>query len=340
MIAAAGSFWFAMVSAIVQTTLVASIALIAVSVRPRWSAPVRHAMLLIALARFAMPVGLSLIPIRIRGEFDIARHVSAQPATWKLYLVLFYLAGCLIAFGMTFERYRRLGRLARAAEVVTSGEMFEVFRSTAAGLVRRTPRLLLTDEKVSPMSFGVVRRFVLISRTLVEQLDRDQLRIVFAHELVHHRRGDLLIGHVQTWLAVAWWFDPFFHAVSRAIERVREEACDDFLLARQITTDEAYSTLLLAASGSVAPPAFAIPVTAMAHRGTPLTRRIRRILTADLQRRDRISTLAFGLIFGAALVALLNFYSPGLSRSPSPSPSPTPSDSPSDSPSPSPSPSR
>ena len=202
----AGFWWPEMASAALQGTVIALIALFVISFRRAISAPARHAVLLIALARFAVLSGLTLLPFGIRSEIDIARWTSSQPRGWMVSLAFVYLAGCFVTLTVLIARYRRLQRLARSAAVVESGEVFDVFRATSETLLHRTPHLLITEEAVAPMSFGVFRRCVLVSRGLLDQLDAQRLRTVFAHELVHHRRGDLIVSHLQAWLTVCGGF--------------------------------------------------------------------------------------------------------------------------------------
>ncbi len=45
-------------------------------------------------------------------------------------------------------------------------------------------------------------------RAAEAQHDTKSPRIVLAHELVHHRRGDLFVNAIQIAIAIVWWFHP------------------------------------------------------------------------------------------------------------------------------------
>jgi len=98
--------------------------------------------------------------------------------------------------------------------------------------VRRKVRLLLSTEIASPMATGFLKPAVLIPAYLREQLTPEEFHCVVLHELAHLARYDdwlNIIGRSAGALAglhpLVWW-------TLRQIEREREVACDDWVVAK------------------------------------------------------------------------------------------------------------
>jgi uncharacterized protein (TIGR03435 family) len=98
--------------------------------------------------------------------------------------------------------------------------------------IRRRTLLLLSDELSSPIAAGFRKPCVILPDSLPGQLRADELDHVLLHEAAHFVRYDdwtnLVARVLDAFLAlhpVAWW-------VLRQIEREREIACDDWVVAR------------------------------------------------------------------------------------------------------------
>lgn len=210
---------------------------------------------------------------------------------------------------------RRMWRLyMRRRSMIRPGEGVELlYRQTAKDLgTRRLPELLISMEDAGPYSFGVLRPTIVLPANCVEELPTESLRIALAHELVHHRRGDLLVNAMQIAVAVVWWFHPIAWLVNRAIRQVREDCCDDTLLETGIARPSDYCQVLLnVASLSDQPRIHPGTAMGMTTNKIPLEYRLRRIMDQRITRRSRLSwTMGLGLI----LVAL--FVLPGLTQKP------------------------
>jgi len=288
---------------ILETAIVTALMLAAASL-PRVSAPVRHVLLLIALLKFAVPPSLIVAPVALHMmDFVVVSQEAVAPSIDPLFLV--WAIGAAVVFLCLTVRLVRLHVLATRSAIVVDEEIVRLFAETASAVgVRHLPVLRSSNAFAGAISFGVVRPSVLVSHQLLAA-DEETMCVVFAHELAHHRRRDLWIRHLQTWLAVLWWFDPVFFILSRRVDAVREEACDDFVLSRNLSSDHRYCEILLAAAGEMRRQAFAIPVTAMTDPRVSLERRIRRIMTGEL-RRDRVA-----LHCRLALIALAAVFLPG-----------------------------
>ena len=60
--------------------------------------------------------------------------------------------------------------------------------------VRRDVRLIVTSRPIGPAVFGLVRPSILLPEPLLSGTPPEQVELVLAHELIHVRRGDVLVG--------------------------------------------------------------------------------------------------------------------------------------------------
>ena len=236
---------------------------------------------------------------RLGGASDTPA-ASAAP-TWQAWLVGVWALGAIFAALRTLVGMRALARL-RQCSVSAPPELQKQFRKLVAELgIGSKPQLVVSTECVGPAAFGVIKPTVLVPQTILGMPD-DELRLVLAHELVHHRRYDLVISWLQIAVSIVWWFNPLVRLVDRSIRRVREECCDDLLLARGIADRETYCQSLLRA-------ACLMGVTnqarlSAAYNEHPMGRRFRRIMDGTRQQRSRLGLSGSAAVFTMACVAL------------------------------------
>ncbi len=221
---------------------------------------------------------------------------------WPSVLMLAHLAGAALFLALFVLRALRLQASCRQMQR-PSASLVESMTPIARDLgLRRIPALRISQDALIPYSMGALRPVVVLPSRIIEQLSPAELHAVLCHELAHHRRGDLWLNWLQLAITAAWWFHPIVWLLNRAIRSIREECCDDLLLARKFVTDLDYcSTLVHVADecGRRRPSSIVVAVS-MVDGSHPLTGRIRRIMDENLPRRERPGALA-----GLGLFALV-----------------------------------
>ena len=96
---------------------------------------------------------------------------------------------------------------------------------------RRT-QLMICDAAPGATVLGFQRPCIAIPSSLVEALTIDELDQVILHEHAHVQRRDDWSRLAQTLLLSALWIHPAAWCVSRALNREREMACDEWVVAR------------------------------------------------------------------------------------------------------------
>ena len=216
-----------------------------------------------------------------------------------------YLAGsgivCLWIVGWMW----RIRGMRERATMVVEGPLFEQFMGLCARLdLGRRVDLYVSEEKVSPMAFGLFRGKVILPSSMVAALSEGQMGGILAHELAHLRRWDLWVIALENLLLMLWWFNPVYWLVVRALRREREDCCDDLVLHVGAASHEGYCESLVRAASSLAGFGVRRPAVGTAEMLHPLGRRMKRIMDVTMRRAPGLSAagLAGVLMLGAAVL--------------------------------------
>jgi beta-lactamase regulating signal transducer with metallopeptidase domain len=217
---------------------------------------------------------------RVPGEaFGVsARFIAIELAIGAWLLGAFYF-GLQLVVG--YRRMRRLRSAAIPAEPVAVALCHELARQMRL----KTPDVMRSPYLFSPCIDGVRRPAIL----LPDDVD-DELRDTFVHELAHLARRDGLWNLTKHAANALLWFQPLLWVLSRRLEVVAEEVCDDYVV--QFGADRAgYAGRLLELARRVLPPVAPAAVGMISLRSL-LARRIVRILDPSRALSTRAGTLA------------------------------------------------
>lgn len=268
------------VLALWQNTITAMIVLALLRVFRRSSPRLRHALTAIALLKFALP---PMLPLPT-GIFSAAPPVPELPRISfdqriALALLLVHAGGVVVMLArLVLEAAKLHGIRARACNGIS-------------------------DEISVPMTTGILRPAILIPTTLARTLTEAELRDVIAHERQHVRQHDVLWNALQSLIVAVWWFHPLAHRLFAEARTLREECCDDALLAGGMCERGQYARTLLNAA-TLAAGSTPVAAAAIAESRQSLLRRIRRIADARFAPTLRLGLGPLMLVIVAALVLL------------------------------------
>lgn len=158
-------------------------------------------------------------PVRVRTE----RGPLVAMALWLMAVLL---QGARLAWSAI--HLRRLKREGRSAE----GELLARFHSLVdTCIVRRPVRLLISQRLASPMAVGFRGPAVLLPQSLLAKLGPEDLDHVLLHELAHLARRDDWTNLAARIAAAFLGWHPAALWVLRRIDREREIACDEWVVA-------------------------------------------------------------------------------------------------------------
>ena len=247
----------------------------------------------------------------VSSKSIVSSPASVEPVkpaadfSWSLMLLGVYICGLLVCSLVLVRRYRVILSIMRSSDILNAGELHvEMVRLSTQLNMKKFPVLRLSDETDAPFAIGVFRPSILFPRVLVESLQADQRTIVLAHELAHIRRGDLLVGWIETVLSMVWWFHPGMWWLKKSLRQTREDCCDDMLLTHGLADPERYCETLIDAASRQSVRLVEPLVLGFVHREHPVARRIRRLMDGSLLRVDRLRFSALCVVLLLAVLIL------------------------------------
>jgi beta-lactamase regulating signal transducer with metallopeptidase domain/protocatechuate 3,4-dioxygenase beta subunit len=197
-------------------------------------------------ARSRSGVGRGALAAQVDEATVGTDHAVAVAPWWPALLLGGWVVGLSVQGGFLLRQYVAVRRLVRGATPLNDPVIVEVASRVAASLgLRRPPRILVSEEVVSPVLLGLIRPAVLLSRADLDRLSERQITMVLAHELAHLRRGDLWLGCVPAAVRGLFFFHPLAWPACREFGLCREAACDLDALRVSGEPADAYGQLLL-----------------------------------------------------------------------------------------------
>ncbi|WP_120717775.1 M56 family metallopeptidase [Tsuneonella amylolytica] len=221
-----------------------------------------------------------------------AAIVPSVESIWPTILFAIWLGGAAIYLVTRLAAYFRL-RDTLLASARTVGE---------AGTVR----FVETPATLSPIAFGVIDRVVALPPGFMASPDRAARDLALAHELAHHRAGDLAANFAALPLFALHWFNPLSWLGWRAMRRDQEAACDARVIANRGRAERATYASVIARAATTAPrggfqPSLAAPMACPVLGDASIVDRLRTLTMTDPTIRRRRAGM---LLIGAAALAL------------------------------------
>lgn len=251
-------------------------------------------------ARFA-PVGDAEM-LTMPGDALPAAMANAAPLLLPdvgAGLLALWLAGALTLLGWRLWQYRKMRR-ALLADALPVGE---------AGRVR----LVETPLAVSPLAFGIVDQVVALPMGFMAS-PRTPRDLAIAHEVAHHRGGDLLANLAAQIVLAMHWFNPLAWAAWRAMRRDQEAACDARVVAGRSQSERITYAQVIAycAAGPRVQAACPLASGLIGRGEKAIIHRLRHLALPDAGRGQRMA--GKGALLGGALAlpltATINYAEP------------------------------
>lgn len=201
--------------------------------------------------------GLDLAPAASAGPGDLDRDetddaAATPPVTagvtgvdWQVIALAIWAAGTLTAGAIGIGRWR-------TTRQIVSGSMPAPAEWTAhvADLSRRCglgfePILRVSDETDTPLVTGVRQPVIVLPAASDSLLTPERRRMAIAHEIVHIRRHDVLLGCVPALAETLFFFHPFARLAAREYAFWREAAVDADVVDLLGLSPREYGQLLL-----------------------------------------------------------------------------------------------
>ncbi len=222
------------------------------------------------------------------SAFIIERAAAAPtpvPFDWAGVIISVWLAMGAVFLVWRVVQYRQM-RTMLLEEAVPVGEEGNI-------------RFVETPEVAAPVAFGLRDRVVALPPRFMHLGDRKARDLAIAHELAHHRGGDILANFAAQLLLALHWFNPIAWVGWRAMRRDQEAACDARVMAGRPAQERADYGQVIASFAAGPHLALAAPMACPVLGEKSIIHRLRSLNMNNLSRRRRISSRI--LLCGAAL---------------------------------------
>lgn len=245
---AAADLWPGLASHVWSST-VFLLAVLAIlwALRRRLTAGARCSLVLIGLAKFALPDALAGAGIRALGEafhidspeplevplraFAGALRVDLAPAEPRLWPAIVLGLWGLVALGLILRlawAHHRLARLAPPALLPPRPrDIAALERAQQRTGVRGSLDISRSAFPEAPAVLGVLRPRIVLPVTGCDDLSEDELESLLGHECAHVARHDNLVASCVSLLCALFWFHPLIWIARRILWTERERACDE-----------------------------------------------------------------------------------------------------------------
>jgi bla regulator protein BlaR1 len=197
--------------------------------------------------------------------------------------VTFWLGGAALFFIIQMIRYASMrDDLLSGAEEIADIEGVSVVAS---------------DQVAGPLAFGLFKRYIAVPQDFTKTYTPAERELAIAHEMAHHKSGDLFANLFAFIILCLQWFNPIAWMSWNAFRFDQEAACDARVLAGKGTEERAIYGQALARTAFDGVPTFA---TALNSPKT-IIERLRRLTMKDATARRRVFG-KLGVITATAII--------------------------------------
>lgn len=239
-------------------------------------------------AVFTIP---KIVNVEISHNVSAAVRIMGSGMTIEPLKLLFalWLAIALIYGLFTAVSYHRSYRGIKAVSHETRSEdILRVYDEVREQLgVNRNISVMTSGYLPSPLLFGIIKPAIVIPD---RGFKREELKLIFAHELIHYKHKDLIIKLIAAAAVSIHWFNPLVYLLRGSMNESCELCCDESVLRYMALDDRKdYGRLLISIIEHSSKRRYSF-TTAMASPKENIKTRLIRI--AEFKRTSRIIKLA------------------------------------------------
>lgn len=160
------------------------------------------------------------LPVLLVGETAAAPLVASSTdwlATAAMLLPALWLMGAVALLGHAMWHHLRWHR-----RLLREGTALDPVDGIA---------VVMSDAVDGPVATGLIRRTIAVPTDFFARYNQIERRLAIAHEVAHHRAGDLWANAAALVVLATQWFNPLAWAAHRAFRFDQEAACDARIIA-------------------------------------------------------------------------------------------------------------
>ncbi|MBP6380343.1 MAG: hypothetical protein KA312_08000 [Sphingorhabdus sp.] len=225
----------------------------------------------------ALPADSAIVAnVREAALTAVVTGAPVSPATgmeidWSVVALSLWLGGAALLFIVQMYRYA-----AMREELLSDAREIDVIDGI---------RIIQTDRIPGPLAFGLFKRYVGVPREFTRTFSPRERELALAHELAHHRGGDLFANMAAFIFLCLMWFNPLAWMAWSAFRFDQEAACDARVVAgADASTRQSYGRAL-ARTATEGLPAFAMAL----NNPKTIIQRLRRLMMNETSKGRRLT---------------------------------------------------
>ena len=165
-------------------------------------------------------------------------------------LTLLWLAVTLVRLSLYLHASHKLSRSFRFLEFYDDYDGLFRESALAVGIRPEKVRVLISNQITTPLSFGIVKKIILLPRDIQEKYSKNELNMLFIHEAMHIKHGDTWKLHLIRIAECFLWLSPAVLRFEKKFRQDSEVFCDNQVIyIRQCQRDNYGELLVKACSG-------------------------------------------------------------------------------------------
>ncbi|MCL2501265.1 MAG: hypothetical protein FWE90_13160 [Defluviitaleaceae bacterium] len=229
-----------------------------------------------------------------------------RTVNWRTLLPVVWGAGILLfLLTYTVRHIRFIRKIRRWAVPCTDAGVISLLNGVCREVnLKRIPRLFVCSLTATPIITGLFRSSLILPD---DGEPPERLRLIFLHEVLHIKRGDLWVRMLTLAAMAAHWFNPLAYLMNRAVHNEAELCCDKQVL--RIAGDDvraAYGQTIFCTARRTQK-MFSVLATALSGEGKNLKRRLADIIERKHTRRGLAIAFAALMIGGVLIAGMLAY---------------------------------
>jgi len=225
-----------------------------------------------------------------------------HPLAW---LPIVWLVGAVVVGGLALRQVFLLGRAVSHCRLLTQQRILDLLEDCKEEMGIRAYLAVVESRHVeSPALFGFIRPRLLLPAGMIDELDTEELRHVFLHELSHLHRQDIAVGWLMAVVQIVHWFNPLVWYAMYRMRSDREMACDALALScRRPVEPAAYGRTMVRLAELFSQPGRLANLAGVLEDSSQLRRRIQMIAGFEKSHRSAsiVAVCAIVLLAGVGL---------------------------------------
>jgi beta-lactamase regulating signal transducer with metallopeptidase domain len=172
------------------------------------------------------------------APYSIAAVPTAHSNSWLQWPVLaagiVYIAALVMRLTILLVRFFKKPAARYLPPPPVASQFMPYLQELCAWLQMRLPAIRFSNTHFSPYTTGLLRTFIVLPVSLINQLTEQETEAILLHELAHLKRKDHWVNLLVVLAEQVLFFNPFARLLITKLKQQREMACDDWVLQQGI----------------------------------------------------------------------------------------------------------